>query len=157
MSINLIVAVSRNNVIGKNGELPWNLPEDLKRFRQRTTGHVVLMGRKTWESIPEKYRPLPKRKNIVITRDSAYALPNDVERFTSIDDALQAHQNEIIFIIGGGEIYRQTMEKSDKIFLTRVHTEIQGDIFFPEIEPEQWKEIEREDHEDYSFITYARK
>jgi len=157
MKIHLIAAVSENGVIGKKGELPWHIPEDLKRFKKLTMGHVVLMGRKTWESIPEKYRPLPGRTNVVVTRKDDFTLPENVERYASIDDALETHKNKDIYVIGGGEIYRQTIDRADRIYLTRVHKEIDGDVFFPEMKPNDWTEIDREDHDEFSFLTYERK
>ena len=156
MSINIIVAASENNVIGRDGGLPWHLPEDLKRFKKLTLGHVVVMGNKTWESIPEKYRPLPGRKNIVLAREENYVVPDNVQHFSSLDTALDTYKDETVFIIGGGEIYRQTLDRADKVYLTRVHKKIDGDVFFPEIDLNIWKEIEREDHPEYSFLTYVK-
>lgn len=157
MPVYLIAAVSENGVIGKDGHLPWHVPEDLKRFKHRTTGHAVLMGRKTWESIPEKHRPLPDRTNIVVTRQTDYPLPQTVERFATIKSALAAHHDDTVFIIGGGEIYRQTMEMADRIYLTRVRGKIKGDVFFPDINPRHWVETDREDHGDYAYMTFERQ
>jgi len=156
MSIHIIVAISENNVIGKNGELPWHIPEDLQRFKRLTMNHVVLMGHKTWASIPQKYRPLPGRKNVVLSREESYVVPTGVQHFSSLESALNAHEDETVFIIGGGEIYRQTIALADKMYVTRIHKEIEGTVFFPVIDSTKWKEIEREDHDVYSFVTLER-
>lgn len=156
--IALIAAVSINGVIGKDGKLPWHIPEDLKRFKEITRGKAVLMGRKTFESIIEYLgKPLPERKNIVITRQKNYEVPKDVLIYHSIESALAAHKNEDIFIIGGAEIYRETMPLADKLYITEVHEIIEGDALFPNIEKEIWEETKREDHEAYSFVTYEKR
>lgn len=152
----LFAAISTNNCIGKNNDLPWHLPEDLKRFKALTSGHVVLMGRKTWESIPEKFRPLPKRKNIVITRQENYSVPEGVDCFSSIDAALDAYSNHMVFSIGGGEIYRQTIEKADELYITHVDQHVDGDAFFPEIDENVWEEIERDERDGFAFVRYIR-
>jgi dihydrofolate reductase len=156
MNISLIAAIAENNCIGKSGTLPWYIPEDLKHFKKITTGHTVLMGRKTWESIPEKFRPLPNRKNIVVTRQSDYSLPDGVELFHTIDNALAAHGDETVIVIGGAEIYKQTIGQADTLHITHIHKTIDGDAFFPEIDPSAWKETERDDHDGFSFVTYKR-
>jgi len=155
--LSLIAAVAQNNCIGKKNDLPWNIPEDLKHFKDITSGHIVLMGRNTWESIPEKFRPLPNRKNIVITRDIKYMVPKGVEVYSSIDEALEKYKKQDLFIIGGASIYKQTIEKADKLFITEVHQFVDGDAFFPEIDKNVWQEVEREDHEGFSFVRYIRK
>lgn len=158
MSLTLIAAVAKNGCIGKDGRLPWRIPEDLKRFKMLTTGHTVLMGRKTWESIPEKFRPLPDRTNIVLTKQTDYDLPVDVERFDSLEKALAAHQfEEDVFVIGGARIYEQTMGAADRLMITEVDQTIEGDAFFPKIDPEQWLETEREPHDGFAFVTYHRR
>ncbi len=153
----IIAAIAQNNVIGQDGKLPWYLPEDLKHFKTLTTGHVVLMGRKTWESIPEKFRPLPNRKSIVITRQAKYNVPDEVEVYHSVDDALRAYPSYEIFVIGGAEIYRQTINRVDHLEITHVDQKIDGDVFFPPIDPTMWHEIKREPHEGFTFVTYERK
>jgi len=155
--LSLIAAISENNCIGKDNSLPWNIPEDMKHFKDITTGHIVLMGRNTWESIPEKFRPLPNRKNIVITRDIKYMVPEGVEVYSSIDEALEKYKNENVFIIGGASIYKQTIDQADKLYITEVHQQVDGDAFFPEIDKNVWQEVEREDHEGFSFVRYIRK
>lgn len=128
----MIVAIAlKNRVIGNQGKLPWNIPEDLKRFKALTSGHPIIMGRKTYESIG---RPLPNRTNIIITRDSSYSAPG-VQIAMSLDEALtiaeKYDQNEI-FIIGGGEIFRLAMGIADRLYLTTIHGDIHGDTFFPD-------------------------
>ncbi|OGL74429.1 diacylglycerol kinase [Candidatus Uhrbacteria bacterium RIFCSPHIGHO2_12_FULL_60_25] len=153
MSITLIAAISKNNVIGTEGRLPWHIPEDMKHFKTLTMGKVVLMGRKTWESIPEKFRPLPGRTNVIITRQPDYPVPTGVQTFQSTDDALK---NDVM-VIGGAEIYRQTIDRADRLEITYVDRVIEGDATFPAIDPSVWKEIAREDRDGLSFVTYARR
>lgn len=155
MSIILIAALSRNRCIGKNGTIPWHLPQDMARFKQLTTGHPVVMGRKTWESLPDQFRPLPNRTNIILTRQADYMLPEGVKRYRSVEDAAAAHPNETLFVIGGGEIYAQALPLADQLELTHVNQEIDGDAFFPEID-DTWHETMRKDHEGFSFVTYTR-
>lgn len=172
MIISLIAAASENNVIGNSGTLPWHLPADMKHFRALTEGCPVIMGRKTYESILRLRsghsvgRPLPKRRNIVISRRAGFVVP-DCELVGSLEEALRVvrtpHPSEV-FIIGGGEIYRQAMPLADRIYLTRVHAMCEGDAFFPEVSGEEWKEVGREEHEAdrenphaYVFITYERR
>lgn len=152
-----VVAIAQNNCIGKNGTLPWHLPEDLRHFKKVTSGHAVLMGRKTWESLPEKFRPLPNRKNIVITRNAQYEVPDGVELHTSLDEAITANTSETLMIIGGGEIFKQTLSICDKLYITHVAQTVDGDAFYPEIDPHIWKETERSDHDGYSFVTYEKR
>jgi dihydrofolate reductase len=155
--ITLVAAVANNNYIGKNGELPWKIPEDMKHFRDITMGKTVLMGRKTWESIPKKFRPLPGRKNIVITRNQSYDKGGDVLIYHNIETALDNHaKKEDIMVIGGGGIYEQTIDKADKLEITHVHQDVDGDTYFPKIDPSIWKEVSRQDHTNFSFVTYRR-
>lgn len=130
--ISIIVAVSENNVIGKRGTLPWYIPEDLKRFRSLTTGHPIIMGRKTHESIG---KPLPNRTNIIITRDLEYKSKGCIV-VNSLEEALEkaktSEGSDEIFIIGGGEIYSQAMDKTDKIYLTFIKGNLDGDVYFPD-------------------------
>jgi dihydrofolate reductase len=152
--IALIAAISENNCIGKNNTLPWHIPEDMKHFRKLTDGKTVVMGRKTWESIPEKFRPLPNRKNIVITRNTDYPVPAGVILYHSIEEVLK-HETRDIIVIGGAEIYAQSIHHADTLYITEVRTFIEdGTAFFPTIDPTIWKETEREDHEHFSFVTY---
>lgn len=164
MTISFAVAASENNVIGKDNQLLWSLPNDMKFFKNTTWGMPVIMGRKTYESLG---KPLPGRKNIVITRQSGFPVADGVIVTSSLEEAIKAaagtDANEA-FVIGGGEIFKQAMPITDKIVLTRVHTIIEGDAFFPEINPAQW---EMEWHQDfnadekhawpYSFQIWRRK
>ena len=154
--LSLIAAVAKNNCIGQSNRLPWHIPEDLKRFKELTTGKIVLMGRKTWESIPEKFRPLPNRKNIIITRQKDYSAPAGVEIYQDIDAALTAHPDQEIMVMGGAEIYRQTIDRAIKLYITEVNQTVDGDVFFPEIDPTMWKEVERENHAGFSFVKYNK-
>lgn len=158
MSITLIAAVSQNGCIGSKGQIPWHIPEDLKHFKELTLGHVVIMGRKTWESIPEKFRPLPDRINVVVTRNAQFPLPQTVERVASIEEGLARHATRHIFVIGGAEIYSQALPIATELKITQVHQTIEdGDVFFPTIDPTIWKETERETHPLFSYITYHRR
>ncbi len=161
MILSLIVAAAENNVIGANGTIPWHLPDDLKHFKALTHAHPVIMGRKTYDSIG---RALPDRPNIVVSRNLEVA-PVGTELAHSLSDAIkkgEAHHSEEIFIIGGSELYGESMDLADRIYLTRVHATIEGDTLFPEIDDE-WKEVARERHEadathkfSFSFITFEK-
>lgn len=152
--ISHIVACSDNNVIGNNGDIPWHLPEDLKRFKRMTSNRVIIMGRKTHESIG---KALPNRVNVVITRQPGYQAHSCLVAAT-IPDALTIAEftNEEIFIIGGGDIYKHTMNLIDTIYMTRVYGDIDGDAFYPDV-PSDFEEVEREDLIGYSYITYRRR
>lgn len=157
MPLSIIAAVSANNCIGKNGELPWHIPEDMKHMKAITMGKVLIMGRKTWESIPEKFRPLPGRKNVIITRQENYPAPDTVPVFHELDHALAAHRGMEVICFGGSALYEACMPIADRLYITHVHKEVDAcDAFFPRIDPEIWKETEREDHEAFSFVTYER-
>lgn len=151
--IKIIVAMSRNRVIGNANTLIWHLPEDLKRFKELTTGNTIVMGRKTYESIG---RPLPNRRSIIITRDTNYQVEG-CEVVNSLEEALLLSNNDC-FIIGGGEIYRQALDKADRIYLTHIDKEFEGDTTFPEIK--DWYESNCENFSNeqfnYSFIQYER-
>lgn len=157
--IAIIAALSDNNVIAKDGKLPWHIPEDMRRFRDLTMPHPVIMGRKTYESLPEKFRPLPQRTNIVVTKKRDYN-QNGIIISHSLQEALEKAGNldNLSFIIGGGEIYEQSFRYTTKIHLTRVHTTVEGGnlTYFPTINWEEWTEINRQDKEGYSFIEYKR-
>jgi len=149
----LIAAVARNRGIGYKGELPWRLPEDMRRFKQITTGHAVLLGRKTFEALG---RPLPNRRNVVLTHR---ALPG-IETYAAVDAALAALADEQrVFVIGGGEVYAQLLDKADEMFLTHVHRAVTADAFFPPFEHligTRFREVFRDDREDFSFVDYLR-
>ena len=166
MKVSLIVAVANNGVIGKDNDLIWHLPKDMRFFKETTLGHHVIMGRKNFESIPERFRPLANRTNVIITRNSDYKAEGCIV-VNSVEQALEvAKQNGDIqpFIIGGGQIYKLALENNlvDKIYLTKVHHTFDGDTFFPELNNE-WKEVNKtvnkadEKHAyDYDFITLER-
>ncbi|MFS4469733.1 dihydrofolate reductase [Maribacter sp. 2210JD10-5] len=158
----MIAAAAENNALGKDNDLLWHLPDDFKRFKKLTTGHKIIMGRKTFESFP---KPLPNRTHIVITRNKEYTIAfDDCLVVHSLDEALELIKNENVFIIGGGEIYAQGEKYSNKIELTRVHATLEADTFFPEIDENKWELIKDEFHpkdekHQYSFtyLTYVRK
>lgn len=155
--VTLVAAVARNGCIGKDGALPWRIPEDMQRYRRITMGKVVVMGRKTWESIPAKFRPLPGRTNVVVTRNPDYPLPDGVERAASLEAALAAHAGEDVIVNGGGEIYAGAMPGADALDITHVDRHVDGgDAFFPTIDPTIWRETCREDHDGFAFVTYRR-
>ena len=156
MPISLVAAISKNNCIGKDNDLPWHIPEDMKRMRELTLNKVLIMGRNTWESIPENRRPLPKRTNVVITRNKDYKVPAGVETYQSIPDAIAAHQGEDIVSFGGTSIFEGMIGLADTLEITHVDQIVDGDAFFPEIDPDVWKEVWREDHEGFSFVTYKK-
>ena len=157
----MIVAIAENNEIGKNNELVWHLPNDFKRFKSLTSGHHIIMGRKTFESFP---KPLPNRTHIVITRQKDYR-PEGCIVVESMQKAIETcPENETSYIIGGGEIYNLGFPYSDKIEITRVHHSFEADTFFPEIDPEEWQLTESEFHSkdekhlfDYTYQTFVRK
>lgn len=160
--LTIIVAAAENDAIGKDNKLIWHLSDDLKRFKNLTNGHHIIMGRKTFESFP---KPLPNRTHVVITRQSNYKVPEGVIVVNNLDDAIDASRNDNqTFIIGGGEIYKQAILLVDSIELTRVHEDFEADTFFPKIDNSVWKEVSNTLHHkdekhahDFSFITYARK
>ena len=138
--ISIIVAVAENNVIGKDNNLLWRLPNDLKNFKEITMGHTIIMGRKTFQSLP---KILPGRKHIVLTRDKGFIAPNEmVKVFNSVTELLSSLNPQIeYFIIGGGEIYKALMPYSEKLYLTKVSKVFEGDIYFPEVDNNKWKQI----------------
>ena len=160
MTISVIVAMTADRVIGRDNTLPWRLPADLRRFKRLTLGHHLVVGRKTWESIG---RPLPGRKMVVVTRQRGFRA-DGVEVVHSVDDALAvARENgeDEVFIAGGEEIYRQTLARAHRLYLTLVHATFEGDAFFPEYDAAAWTEVEREDRaadeknpHAFSFVTY---
>jgi len=160
MNINIVVAIAANNAIGKNNKLLWHLPKDLKHFKQLTTGHTVIMGRKTFDSVG---KPLPNRRNIVITRQKINI--EGCEVVNSLEAALDLANGEAeVDVIGGAEIYKQALSLTDIIYLTIVHQNFDADTFFPEIDYSEWQELSREDHQPdekhafpFSFITLKRR
>lgn len=166
MTVSLIVAVSENKVIGKDNDLAWHLPDDMKFFKDTTKGHYVIMGRKNYESIPHKFRPLPKRTNVIVTRQNNYKaegclVVNSIEEALKL--ALEAEDNEP-FVIGGGQIYKHAIEHNlvDRVYLTRVHTEIDGDTYFEDLD-DSWKLVHADLHPSdekhpfaFTFQTFER-
>ena len=155
--INVIVAMTKDRVIGKDGTLPWHLSEDLKLFKAHTTGNIVIMGRKTFDSIG---RPLPNRRNIVVSksvREDEKAA--GVEYFPDLDHALAAAQEGEgrIFIIGGASIYHQMIEKADRLYISLVDGDFEGDTYFPEIKDDVWKVVKTEPHTGFALEVYERK
>jgi len=159
MIVSDVVAISENHVIGKDNKLLWYLPNDLKHFKVITTDHTIIMGRKTYDSVG---KPLPKRRNIIVTRQDITI--EGCEVVNSIEAALALCANEEeVFIVGGAEIYKLAMPLTNRIYLTIVHKQFDGDSFFPEINKQEWKEVSREDHQPdeknslpYSFVTLER-
>ena len=160
--ISIVVAMSENRVIGRDNQLPWRLPADLRHFKKVTMGHPVIMGRKTHESMG---RQLKGRTNIIVTRQEGYEAEGCIV-VPSLTDALEKakEKDEQVFIIGGAEIFKQIMPLVGKIFLTVVHAVVEGDVYFPELNPEEWEEVERERHETdewhaypFSFVRLERR
>lgn len=158
MRISAIVAMATNRCIGRNNTLPWRLPADLKRFKQLTMGHTLIMGRKTYESIG---RPLPGRTMIVVTRQRDYA-PEGVQVAHSLEQALELARGDEVFIAGGADLYRQAMERVRRLYLTRIDRDYEGDTFFPELDLSGWRLVAEEHHPatatepPFSFLTYER-
>ena len=161
MRISLVVAASRNDVIGREGELPWRLPDDLRHFKRLTTGKAVIMGRRTFESIG---RPLPERRNIVMTRDEEFAAEG-CEMASSLTEAMDLVDGaDEVMIIGGGQVYRDFLPLADRIYLTRVQAEVDGDTKFPEIDENLWRLVSSEHHEAddkhgyaFDFLVFDRR
>lgn len=158
--ITIIAAAGENNSLGKDNDLVWHLPDDFKRFKELTSGNYILMGRKTFETFP---KPLPNRKHLIITRQEDYQVPENCFVFDTIQSAIDFTDNQDIWIIGGGEIYKQSMEIADRIELTRVHSDFEADTFFTEI-GEEWELVSEEYHPvddrhkyDFTYLTYNRK
>jgi dihydrofolate reductase len=158
--ISIIVAVSDDQGIGKNNDLLWNIPADLRRFKRITTGKTVIMGKKTWDSLPKK--PLPGRRNLVITDVPGEKIENAVMAY-SIEEAVElCNKHDESFVIGGGSIYRQFMPMADRLYITHVHRKAPADIYFPEIDPATWKAVEKEEfpaengNPNYTYVIYER-
>jgi dihydrofolate reductase len=153
----IIAAVARNRVIGSANALVWHNAEDQRHFRRVTLGCPVIMGRKTWESLPERYRPLPGRRNIVVTRDAGFAAPG-AEVAASLDAALALVADAPkAFVVGGGELYARALPLADELVLTEIDVDLDGDTYFPAWERAAFDEVERERHDGFSFVRYRRK
>ena len=161
MTVSLLAAMARGGVIGRDGRIPWRLPEDMVRFRELTMGHPVVMGRKTWETLPDRFRPLPGRGNVVVTRNPDWSTQG-ADRAGSIQDALELVASEPqVFVIGGGEIYTAALPYADELLLTEIDADVEGDTTFPAWERDEFEETSREQHvaEDgtpFAFVTYRR-
>jgi dihydrofolate reductase len=161
VTVALVAAVARGGVIGRDGTIPWRLPEDVASFKELTTGHAVVMGRRTWESIPERFRPLPGRRNIVVTRNPSWAAEG-AKRAGSVEDALALVEGaERVFVIGGAEVYAAALPYADELVLTEIDLDVEGDTVFPTWDREAFDEIAREAHVSadgtpFAFVTYAR-
>jgi len=161
--ISIIAAVADNLAIGKTNNLPWHLPADMKHFRELTTGHTVVMGKRTFESLPKG--PLPNRKNIVLTSIMSEGVNKGYFEADSFEDALYLSEHEEhVFVIGGATVYKQCIDKVDSMYITWVHEKFSADTFFPQIDFGQWEELNREDFQPddknpypYSFVEYKRK
>ncbi len=159
--VSLVAAVARGGVIGRDGGIPWRLPEDMARFRELTMGHPVVMGRRTWESLPDQFRPLPGRGNVVVTRNPDWSAQG-ADRVSSFEEALELLESAPrVFVIGGGEIYAAALPYADELALTEIDAEIEGDTVFPEWDRRAFEEISREQHVSpdgirFSFVTYGR-
>jgi dihydrofolate reductase len=155
----LVVALSSNRVIGRDGALPWRLPSDLRRFRELTTGHAVVMGRRTYESLPERFRPLPHRRNLVLSSQPSYEAPG-AEVFGDLEAALGACDHDC-FVIGGGVTYTQALARAERVYATHVEGEVAGDATFPPLPAADWHCVARNDPigengETFTFTVYER-
>ncbi|MEM6815002.1 MAG: dihydrofolate reductase [Bacteroidota bacterium] len=165
MVISMIAAMGKNRVIGKDNDLPWHLPNDFKYFQQTTKGHHVIMGRKNWESLPHKFRPLPQRTNLVITKQHDYHA-NGATIIHSLEEGVavaEKNNEKELFIIGGGEIYRIGLEITDKIYLTEIEGIFDGLVTFPEFSLDEWDEVSRVHHPidnkhqyAFDFVVYKK-
>ena len=159
MTVSLLAAVARTGVIGREGDIPWRLPEDVVHFKNLTTGHAVVMGRRTWDSLPERFRPLPGRRNVVVTRNPEWRA-DGAERAGSVEEALALLADEPrVFVIGGAEIYAAALPHADELVLTEIDLDVEGDTFFPEWDPAGFEEVSREgrvaaDGTAFAFVTY---
>lgn len=168
MKISIIAAIGRNNVIGKNNQLLWHMPADMAYFKKTTTGHCVLTGRKNYESIPEKFRPLKDRTNIVISRNAAYNAPG-AHVVQSIDEGIELAKSKAeteLFIIGGGQIYMEAMIRNlaSTLYITHIDASFEADTWFPAINPQKWRKLNSENcladeknPHNYEFATYVRQ
>jgi dihydrofolate reductase len=156
----IVVARAANGVIGRDGALPWRLPTDMRRFRELTSGHTVVMGRKTFESIPERFRPLPDRRNLVLSSKAGWQAPG-AEVFGDLASALDACDGDC-FVIGGERTYREALAIAERVYATEVEGEIDGDVFFPALADEEWRRVEQservvENEHGFSFCVYERE
>ncbi len=162
MKVSLVAAVARGGVIGRAGAIPWRLPEDVAHFKELTTGHAVVMGRRTWDSIPERFRPLPDRRNVVVTRQAEWQAAG-AERASSVEHALELLAGEAhVFIVGGAEIYAAALSFADELVLTEIDLEAEGDTHCPAWDRSAFVEAARAEHtaQDgtrFAIVTYGRR
>jgi len=165
MKVSLVAAVAQNGVIGKDNDLPWRLPDDMKFFMSVTRGHYVILGRKNFESLPEKYKPLPNRTNVVVTRQKDYQAQGCIV-VHNIQEALkvaeQANEQEVM-VIGGSDIYALALPFAHRLYITEVHADVEGDVKFPEFDKQSWTEVSRVPHEKddrhaypFDFVVYEK-
>ena len=162
MRISLVAAVARGGVIGRDGALPWRLPEDARRFRELTMGHAVVMGRRTWDSLPERFRPLPGRRNVVVTRNPDWARTAPSAPARSRTRYACSTAREQVFVIGGGELYAQALAQADELLLTEIDADVEGDTWFPAWDRDEFEEVSREQQTSetgipFAFVTYVRR
>jgi dihydrofolate reductase len=161
LTISILAAVAHRGVIGRDGGVPWRLPEDMVRFRELTMGHPVVMGRRTWESLPDGFRPLPGRGNVVVTRNPDWTAQG-ADRVASFEDALELLESDpTVFVIGGGEVYAAALPYADELLLTEIDADVEGDTTFPAWDRAEFEETSREEHvaEDgtrFAFVSYRR-
>jgi len=162
VTLSLVAAVARDGVIGRDNTIPWHIPEDARRFRELTMGHPVVMGRRTWESLPDRFRPLPGRRNVVVTRNATWHA-DGADHAASLDDALRLTGGEpMVFVVGGAELYAEALPLADELLLTEIDGEVEGDTFFPSWDREAFAEVSREPHVSetgigFSFVRYVRR
>ncbi|MDY6770671.1 MAG: dihydrofolate reductase [Candidatus Nanohaloarchaea archaeon] len=157
MEVVIIAAVAANSVIGRDGSLPWELPEDMEHFRATTHGHPVVMGRTTWEDVAASVGgPLPGRTNIVLSHEDL-ELPAEVVNVHGIDEAFReaGKHGDTVYVIGGASVYRQTLDRADRVVLSELHEPFEGDTFFPELDGD-WQEVERDSRDRFDIVTYER-
>jgi dihydrofolate reductase len=165
MKVSLVAAVAENGVIGKNNDLPWHLPDDMKFFMEVTKGHYVILGRKNYESLPKKFKPLPNRVNIIVTRQKDFDAPGCMVVNTMKEALAIARDNgeEEAMVIGGSEIYALALPSADRLYITEVQAKVDGDVHFPEFDKKKWNEVSRIRHEKderhafaFEFVLYER-
>lgn len=155
----IIAALADDNAIGKDGDIPWDFPEDMKHFKETTMGNPVIMGRKTFQSFPESVRPLPGRTNIVLTRSDFEPEDESVKIANSLQEAYEMAEDisEKAFVIGGASVYEKALNDADKMILTEVKKKVDGDTYFPQWEEEAWREIDRDKRDGFDFVEYVKK
>ena len=155
--ITIIAALTSEGIIGKEGALPWNLSEDMAHFKLVTAGNTVIMGRKTWDSIPSKYKPLPNRHNIVVSRNMP--LKNNIEVCSDMNQAIRKAKSygKEIFVIGGAQIYALAIEHATKMLLSHIHKDYEGDTFFPKFNKEEWNITNIEEYKEFTLKEYTRR